>query len=40
MQQLVLLLAAIAKHLETPFHIYDEAGIITTGERIKQAFFS
>jgi diaminopimelate decarboxylase len=31
-------LPAIIKHFGTPFHIYDEAGIIATGERMKQAF--
>lgn len=28
----------IAAHYGTPFHIYDEAGILETGERLKQAF--
>ena len=28
----------IAAHYGTPFHIYDEAGIRSTGERLKQAF--
>lgn len=31
-------LPAIVKHFGTPFHIYDEAGIIATGERMKHAF--
>src|SRR5262245_38749169 len=31
-------LPAIIKHFGTPFHIYDEAGIIATGERMKEAF--
>jgi len=31
-------LPAIVKHFGTPFHIYDETGIIETGERMKQAF--
>ena len=31
-------LPAIIKHFGTPFHIYDEAGIVATGERMKQAF--
>ncbi len=31
-------LPAIIKNFGTPFHIYDEAGIIATGERMKQAF--
>jgi diaminopimelate decarboxylase len=31
-------LEAIASHFGTPFHIYDEAGIRETGERLKQAF--
>lgn len=30
--------ADIAKHYGTPFHIYDEAGIIETGEKLKKAF--
>ncbi len=28
----------IAEHYGTPFHIYDEAGILETGESLKQAF--
>lgn len=28
----------IAEHYQTPFHIYDEAGIRKTGELLKQAF--
>ena len=28
----------IAKHYGTPFHIYDEAGIRSTGEELKKAF--
>jgi diaminopimelate decarboxylase len=28
----------IAKHYGTPFHIYDEAGILATGQRLKAAF--
>lgn len=28
----------IAKHYGTPFHIYDEAGILETGEKLKKAF--
>lgn len=28
----------IAKHYGTPFHIYDEAGILATGEELKKAF--
>jgi diaminopimelate decarboxylase len=31
-------LPAIIEHFGSPFHIYDEAGIIATGERIKHAF--
>src|ERR1043165_2073085 len=31
-------LPAIVKHFGTPFHIYDEAGIVATGERMKEAF--
>jgi diaminopimelate decarboxylase len=30
--------ADIAKHYGTPFHIYDEAGIRSTGEELKKAF--
>ncbi|MGK2907610.1 MAG: diaminopimelate decarboxylase [Desulfuromonadales bacterium] len=28
----------IAKHYGTPFHIYDEAGILATGQKLKAAF--
>ncbi len=28
----------IAKHYGTPYHIYDEAGILATGEHLKNAF--
>lgn len=31
-------LPAIAEHFGTPFHLYDEAGIMATGQRLKQAF--
>ncbi len=31
-------LPSIAKHYGTPFHIYDEAGIRRTGQRLKEAF--
>lgn len=31
-------LPAITSHFGTPFHIYDEAGIVSTGERLKKAF--
>lgn len=31
-------LPLIVDHFATPFHIYDEAGIIDTGERLKSAF--
>ena len=31
-------LEALADHFKTPFHIYDEAGIRETGERLKQVF--
>jgi len=31
-------LEQIAEHFGTPFHIYDEAGILQTGEELKQAF--
>lgn len=37
-QRLYPRLPAIAAHFGTPFHIYDAAGIIATGERLKQAF--
>jgi diaminopimelate decarboxylase len=30
--------ADLAKHYGTPFHIYDEAGILATGEKLKKAF--
>jgi diaminopimelate decarboxylase len=30
--------ADLAEHYGTPFHIYDEAGILATGERLKKAF--
>ncbi len=30
--------ADIAEHYGTPFHIYDEAGILETGEQLKKAF--
>jgi diaminopimelate decarboxylase len=36
--RLNLNLKAIVKHFGTPFHIYDEAGIISTGEQLKKAF--
>ena len=32
------ILPEIAEHYGTPFHIYDEAGIRETGERLKAAF--
>ena len=28
----------LAEHYGTPFHIYDEAGILETGEKLKEAF--
>jgi len=31
-------LESIADHFGTPFHIYDEAGILETGRRLKEAF--
>ncbi len=31
-------LAEIAEHFGTPFHLYDEAGIRETGQRLKDAF--
>ncbi|HBT84218.1 MAG TPA: diaminopimelate decarboxylase, partial [Desulfuromonas sp.] len=32
------LLPQLAAHYGTPFHIYDEAGIRATGERLQKAF--
>jgi diaminopimelate decarboxylase len=32
------LLPRIVSHFKTPFHIYDEAGILETGERLRKAF--
>ncbi|MGW8312685.1 MAG: diaminopimelate decarboxylase [Desulfuromonadales bacterium] len=32
------LAAELAEHYGTPFHIYDEAGILATGERLNNAF--
>lgn len=37
-QRLFPNLEQIAEHYGTPFHIYDEAGIIQTGESLKKAF--
>jgi len=37
-QRLLPKLGKIAKHYGTPFHIYDEAGILETGESLKHAF--
>jgi diaminopimelate decarboxylase len=37
-QRLYPRLAAIADHFKTPFHIYDEAGIRQTGDRLRTAF--
>lgn len=37
-QRLYPLLPQIAKHFGTPFHLYDEAGIRATGERLNRAF--
>lgn len=37
-QRLTAKLPAVAEHFGTPFHIYDEAGIAATGERLNQAF--
>src|SRR3989344_4053618 len=31
-------LAAIARHYGTPFHIYDEKGILEAGERLNRLF--
>jgi diaminopimelate decarboxylase len=36
--RLTLRLDEIVAHFGTPFHIYDEAGIRETGDRLKQAF--
>ena len=35
-QRLYPMLERIVAHYGTPFHIYDEAGIRQTGERLKQ----
>ncbi|TYO98918.1 diaminopimelate decarboxylase [Geothermobacter ehrlichii] len=37
-QRLFPELERIAEHFGTPFHIYDEAGILDTGARLKEAF--
>jgi diaminopimelate decarboxylase len=37
-QRLFPLLPRLAAHYSTPFHIYDEAGIRATGERLRAAF--
>jgi len=37
-QRLFPNLESIAEHFGTPFHIYDEAGILETGEQLKAAF--
>jgi len=37
-QRLFPVLRDIARHYGTPFHIYDEAGILATGAGLKQAF--
>ena len=37
-QRLLPGLGRIAAHFGTPFHIYDEAGMIETGEALKTAF--
>ncbi len=37
-QRLTAKLPAVAEHFGTPFHIYDEAGIQATGERLTKAF--
>jgi diaminopimelate decarboxylase len=37
-QRLLPKVKQIAAHYGTPFHIYDEAGILETGARLKQAF--
>jgi diaminopimelate decarboxylase len=37
-ERLFPIAAELAEHYGTPFHIYDEAGILETGERLKKAF--
>ena len=37
-QRLYPMLERIVAHYGTPFHVYDEAGIRETGQRLKQAF--
>jgi diaminopimelate decarboxylase len=37
-ERLFPMAADLAEHYGTPFHIYDEAGILTMGERLKKAF--
>ncbi len=37
-QRLLPKVNEIAAHYGTPFHIYDEAGILETGERLRKAF--
>ncbi|GAB4558531.1 MAG: diaminopimelate decarboxylase [Geothermobacteraceae bacterium] len=37
-QRLIPHLDRIAEHFGTPFHIYDEVGILETGEQLKKAF--
>ncbi len=39
-ERLFPIAAELAEHYGTPFHIYDEAGILATGERLKKAFAS
>ncbi|MBU0620176.1 diaminopimelate decarboxylase, partial [Patescibacteria group bacterium] len=37
-KRLYLKLPDIVEHFGTPFHIYDEKGIIQTGEEVKNYF--
>jgi diaminopimelate decarboxylase len=39
-ERLFPIAAELAEHYGTPFHIYDEAGILATGARLKNAFAS
>ncbi len=37
-ERLFPVIQPIVDHYQTPFHIYDEAGIRDTGEKLKKAF--
>ena len=37
-ERLYPVIKEIAEHFQTPFHIYDEAGIRETGRRLKESF--